>query len=69
MDESGRRQKLKKYLINEKVPKDQRDFVLLLADGSHVVWAIGYRISEAYKVTEETQRILEVQVNGGSIYE
>ncbi|MCI8282366.1 MAG: tRNA lysidine(34) synthetase TilS [Lachnospiraceae bacterium] len=69
MDESGRRQKLKKYLINEKVPKDQRDFVLLLADGSHVLWAIGYRISEAYKVTEETQRILEVQVNGGSIYE
>ncbi len=69
MDASGRRQKLKKYLINEKVPKERRDSVLLLAEGSHIIWAIGYRISEVYKVTEDTQRILEVQVNGGSIYE
>lgn len=36
----------------------QRDEILLLADGSHVVWVIGYRISAYYKVTETTKNIL-----------
>lgn len=36
-----------------------------MAEGSHVLWVIGGRISEYYKVTEETERILKVQVDGG----
>ena len=69
MDAQGRRQSLKKYLINEKVPARKREEILVLADGSHILWAIGGRISEAYKVTKDTKRILEVQVNGGKLHE
>ena len=58
VDENGGRKKLKDYFINEKIPKAQRDEILLLADGSHVVWVIGYRISVYYKVTETTKNIL-----------
>ena len=58
VDEDGGRKKLKDYFINEKIPKAQRDEILLLADGSHVVWVIGYRISAYYKVTETTKNIL-----------
>ena len=58
VDENGGRKKLKDYFINEKIPKAQRDEILLLADGSHVVWVIGYRISAYYKVTETTKNIL-----------
>lgn len=53
-------QSLKKYLINEKIPADERDQVLLLAEGSHILWAVRYRISESYKVTKETRRVLKV---------
>ena len=35
--------------------------LLMLADGSHILWAIGGRISEYYKVTEHTEKILEVR--------
>ncbi len=33
----------------------------LLAEGSHILWAIGYRISAYYKITGDTKRVLEVQ--------
>ncbi|MFP3155916.1 tRNA lysidine(34) synthetase TilS [Lachnospiraceae bacterium ZAX-1] len=62
IDTLARRQKLKDYLMNEKVPRAVRDDILLLADDSHIIWAIGYRISEDYKITEHTKCILEVQV-------
>ena len=56
------RKSLQDYLVNEKIAKDKRDSIPLLADGSHIMWVIGFRISEYYKVTEETKRVLEVNV-------
>ena len=38
-----------------------RSKIWLLADGSHILWALGGRISEYYKVTEQTKKILEVR--------
>ena len=62
VDRSGNRQKLKSYFINEKIPKEERDKLLLLADGSHILWVIGHRMSMAGQVRESTQRILEIQI-------
>ncbi len=61
----GNRKKLKDYLIDQKVPAEKRDGILLLADGNHIMWAIGLRISEYYKVSSETKRVLRVKVDGG----
>ena len=60
-DGYGHKKKLKEYLINEKIPKAERENIPLLADGSHILWIIGYRISEYYKITEDTEYVLEVQ--------
>ena len=56
---------LQDYLVNEKVKKENRDKVVLLADGSHILWVVGKRISEYYKVTKNTKRVLTVKVYGG----
>ncbi|MCD7739495.1 MAG: tRNA lysidine(34) synthetase TilS [Lachnospiraceae bacterium] len=65
----GGRKSLQDYLINEKVPREFRERLWLLADGSHILWVVGYRISMEYKVTRETKKILEVHLeekaNGG----
>lgn len=61
----GGRKSLKSLFIDEKIPREERSHIPLLAEGSHVLWVIGGRISEYYKVTEETERILKVQVDGG----
>ena len=54
---------LKDYMINRKIPKEQRDRIPVLADGNHVVWLVGYRISEYYKITENTKHILQAQLD------
>ncbi len=64
VNEKGGRKKLKDYLIDCKIPRQERDKLTLLADGSHILWVVGYRISESYKVTSQTKKILKVQVKG-----
>ncbi|WP_347559720.1 tRNA lysidine(34) synthetase TilS [Clostridium sp. AM58-1XD] len=61
----GGRKRVKAFMIDEKVPQDIRGKIPVLADGNHVVWIVGYRISEYYKITEDTKTILQVQFNGG----
>lgn len=60
----GGRKKLKDYFIDCKIPREKREELTLLADGSHILWIVGYRISEYYKVTSQTKQVLKVQVKG-----
>ncbi len=53
---------LQDYFVNEKIPKKDRDSFYVLADGAHIMWVPGYRISEYYKVSECTKTVLEVNV-------
>lgn len=64
LNAQGNKKSLRRYFIDEKIPVKDRPFVPLLADGNHILWVIGKRISEYYKVTEDTKRILEVCVSG-----
>ncbi len=57
----GGRKKLKEYLIDEKIPRQERDALPLLAVGAHILWVWGHRISEGAKVTENTQQVLHVR--------
>lgn len=69
VNQNGGRKKLKDYLIDCKIPKEERDRIPLLCVGSEVLWVIGYRISEAYKVLEDTESILKIQIQGGTVHE
>ena len=61
----GGRKKLKQYFTDQKVPQEDRDKIWLAADGSHILWIIGYRQNQAYQITDKTKRILEIEFNGG----
>ncbi|MDE7045347.1 MAG: tRNA lysidine(34) synthetase TilS, partial [Acetatifactor sp.] len=56
---------LKDYMITEKIPREDREALPLLTEGSHVLWIVGGRISEYYKVDRNTKRILQVQLKKG----
>ncbi len=53
---------LKEYMVTEKIPREERGLIPLLTEGSHVLWVVGGRISEYYKVERNTERILQVQL-------
>ena len=52
-------------MIDEKIPREERGKIPLIADGSHVLWVIGYRISEYYKITDDTHTVIQMQLDGG----
>ncbi len=65
IDKRGNTKKLKQYFIHEKIPREERNRIWLAADGQHIMWVVGYRQNQAYQVTEETKRVLEITYYGG----
>ena len=62
--EAGGKKKLKDYMIDCKIPREERENLTLLADADHILWIVGYRISQYYKVTSQTKTVLKVHVKG-----
>ena len=52
---------LKSFMTDEKIPAAKRGEVKLIACDSHVLWVIGYRISEYYKINKDTRNILKIR--------
>ena len=55
---------MRRYFIDEKIPARERGERILLAEGAHVLWVAGGRISEAYRVRPDTGSVLIVSVEG-----
>lgn len=53
--------KIKDYFIDEKVPKDIRDRIPIIVDDKNIIWVVGYRISETYKITDNTENVLIIE--------
>jgi tRNA(Ile)-lysidine synthase len=52
--------KLKDFYISRKIPLEKRRNIPLLLSGEDIVWVIGHRLDERYKVTADTTRTLKV---------
>ncbi len=53
--------KLHDFLIDEKVPRGERDRIPLVATPTDIVWVVGHRIDDRFKVTPTTRRILRLR--------
>ena len=62
INDQGQKKSLKEYFINEKIPVSVRGELPVIADGNHILWIVGYRISAYYKVTSETQKIVQMTI-------
>lgn len=54
--------KISDFLIDIKVPATEKEHVLLMLSGSDVIWVMGYRIDDRFRVTPQTRRILKLTV-------
>ena len=50
------------FLIDTKVPRYERDEVMLLTTQGKIAWIVGYRISDEFKVTDKTKKVLRMEV-------
>lgn len=51
--------KLKKYLINKRIPKEKRDVLPVLAKGNEIFWVIGVGISEKLRVAQNPDYVFK----------
>ena len=63
INNKGSKKSISRYMIDEKIPSHMRDRELLICDGHHVMYVVGRRISEAYKVDDDTKRVLRIDVD------
>lgn len=58
-----KKKKVKKFLTDAKVPVHQKEHVRVLVSGNYIVWVIGLRIDERFKVTQGTRQVLQISYN------
>jgi tRNA(Ile)-lysidine synthase len=56
-------QKVKKYFINNKVTRAQRAKCAILLSQEKIMWVVGHRIDDFFKVKQSTENILKVEVS------
>ena len=52
--------KISDYLVDEKVPLPEKRCQFVLLSGGHIVWVVGRRIDNSYRVTDTTTNVLKV---------
>jgi tRNA(Ile)-lysidine synthase len=55
-------QKIKKYFIDHKVPREQRRACPVLLNGGCIIWLMGHRSADGCRVTPATREILRAEI-------
>ncbi len=54
------KKKVSDFMIDEKIPVNLKKQTLTLFSGIDLVWLVGHRIDERYKITKQTRKILRI---------
>lgn len=54
--------KLKDFFIDQKIDRNKRDEIPLVLSDNKIIWIASLRISDRYKVTSSTKKILKIEV-------
>lgn len=57
--------KVSDFFIDQKVNRIDKNRVWILASGEQIVWILGYRIDQRFRVTTDTRVVLEIKMMGG----
>jgi tRNA(Ile)-lysidine synthase len=55
-----KKKKLSDFMIDEKIPLNLKDRIWVLTSDDSIVWVIGQRIDDRFKITENTEKVLKV---------
>lgn len=56
------RKKLSDFLIDQKVPLNLKERIQVVVSGDAIVWVVGYRIDNRFKISDQTKEVLVISV-------
>lgn len=59
--------KLKNIFIDLKLPREKRNKVPIITFDGEIAWIIGYKMSDIFKIDENTNNIIEIKIESGDI--
>lgn len=57
----SQQKKLNVFMIDARIPRSWRSRVPIVCSGNKVLWVVGYRIDERFKVRPETKKVLRLE--------
>ncbi len=59
---NGKSKKVNQYLRDKKVSLFEKSIVLVIESAGEIIWVMGYRADERFKVTTDTKRVLQLHL-------
>ena len=54
--------KVSDFFIDEKIPVHEKENTWLLCSGEKIVWVMGQRIDNRFKITEKTGKVIKIEI-------
>jgi tRNA(Ile)-lysidine synthase len=56
--------KVSDFFIDQKIPVHKKENTWLLCSGQKIVWIMGHRIDNRFKITPDTKKVLKIEISG-----
>jgi tRNA(Ile)-lysidine synthase len=54
------KKKISDFLIDQKIPVSQKDSVTVLESDGEIIWVVGMRVDDRFKINEGTRNVLNL---------